>query len=60
MDTSNLVPLKDVPGMLRVSKATLWRYIKQGKISVVRYSERKVFVKKEELERFLKASETTA
>jgi len=52
-----LIPLKDVPEILRVSKATLWRYVKQGKLSVVRYSERKVFIKKEELERFLQAAE---
>ena len=57
MNAADLIPLKDVPGVLRVSKATLWRYIKQGKISVVRYSERKVFVKKEELERFLRDAE---
>ncbi|MGA2109153.1 MAG: helix-turn-helix domain-containing protein [Syntrophorhabdales bacterium] len=57
MDTANLIPLKDVPEILRVSKATLWRYVKQGKLSVVRYSERKVFIKKEELERFLQAAE---
>jgi excisionase family DNA binding protein len=60
MDTTNLIPLKEVPEILKVSKATLWRYIKQGKISVVRYSERKVFVRKEELERFIRESETAA
>jgi predicted site-specific integrase-resolvase len=57
MDTSNLIPLKDVPALLKVSKATLWRYIKQRKLSVVQFSERKVFIRTEELERFIRESE---
>ena len=57
MDTSNLTPLRDIPAILKVSKATLWSYMKAGKISVVRYSERKVFIRQEELERFIWDSE---
>jgi excisionase family DNA binding protein len=58
MDTADLIPLKEVPAILKVSKATLWRYIKRGKLSVVRYSERKVFIRKEEIERFIRESES--
>ena len=43
---------------MKVSKATLWRYIKRGKLSVVRYSERKVFIRREEVERFIRESES--
>ena len=57
VDTADLIPLKEVPAILKVSKATLWRYIKQGKLSVVRYSERKAFIRKGEIERFLQESE---
>jgi predicted site-specific integrase-resolvase len=57
VDTEDLIPLKDVPSILKVSKATLWRYVKQGKLSVVRYSERKAFIRKGEIERFIRESE---
>jgi predicted site-specific integrase-resolvase len=36
---------------------TLYRYIASGKLSVVRLSQRRVYVRKEELERFIKDSE---
>ncbi|OPY65605.1 MAG: hypothetical protein A4E57_03118 [Syntrophorhabdaceae bacterium PtaU1.Bin034] len=31
----------------------MWKWVKEGKISVVRLSERKIYVEKSELERFI-------
>lgn len=44
---------------LKISRATLWRYIKQGKIAVIRYSAKKVLIRREEIERFIKEAETS-
>jgi excisionase family DNA binding protein len=54
-----LMPLKEVQKILHISKVTLWKYVKNGKISVVRFSPRKVLVRKEEIDRFIRDSETT-
>jgi excisionase family DNA binding protein len=59
MEDMELIPLKDAQNILHISKVTLWKYVKQGKISVVRFSPRKVLIKKEELERFIRESEKT-
>ncbi|MGA2110017.1 MAG: helix-turn-helix domain-containing protein [Syntrophorhabdales bacterium] len=56
MDTTELIPLKEVRAMLKVSKVTLWTWVKQGKLSTVKLSPRKVYVEKAELERFIKES----
>ncbi len=53
----HLLPLKEVRRFLRVSNVTLWKRAKQGKISVVKLSARKVYVRKQELERFIHDSE---
>jgi excisionase family DNA binding protein len=53
----DLIPIKDVPDILKISRMTLHRWIKEGKISVVRLSGRKIFVRREELERFIRESE---
>lgn len=60
MEDLGLIPVKDVQKMLKVSKATLWNWIQQKKLSAVKLSPRKVYIRKEELERFLKSSETSA
>ncbi|MGD0662104.1 MAG: helix-turn-helix domain-containing protein [Syntrophorhabdales bacterium] len=60
MVDENLLTLKQVSERLGVSKVTLWRWIKDGKLSSVRLSQRTVYIRKEEVDRFLKASETTA
>jgi excisionase family DNA binding protein len=57
MDEMGLIPLKEVPELLKVSKVTLWKWIKQGKVSTVRLSARKIYVRREELERFVKDAE---
>jgi len=57
MNDINLIPLKEVRDKLRISKATLWRWIKDGKLLTVKLSERKIYVRKEELERFIRESE---
>lgn len=54
MDDINLVPLAEVREKLRISKATLWRWIKDNKLRTVKLSERKIYVEKEELERFIR------
>jgi excisionase family DNA binding protein len=53
----DLIPMKDLPDILKISRMTLHRWIKEGRISVVRLSRRKVFVRREELERFVRESE---
>ena len=60
MDESDLIPLKDVPWFLKVSKVTLWKWIKDGRISTVRLSPRKIYIRRGELERFIRESETKA
>ncbi|OPY64169.1 MAG: Helix-turn-helix domain protein [Syntrophorhabdaceae bacterium PtaU1.Bin034] len=57
MTDIDLIPLKEVRDRLRISKATLWRWIKDGKLSTVKLSERKIYVKKTELERLIKEGE---
>jgi excisionase family DNA binding protein len=57
MVDENLLTLKQVSERLGISKVTLWRWIKDGKLSSVRLSQRTVYVRKEELERFIRESE---
>lgn len=57
MDESDLIPLKDVPRFLKVSKVTLWKWIKDDRISTVRLSPRKIYIRREELERFIRENE---
>jgi len=60
MVDESLLTLEQASDRLGISKVTLWRWIKNGKLTAVRLSRRVVYVRKEELDRFLKASETTA
>ncbi|OPY71009.1 MAG: Helix-turn-helix domain protein [Syntrophorhabdaceae bacterium PtaU1.Bin034] len=48
-----LIPLIEAAKILRISRVTLWKWMKQGRIAVVRLSERKVCIEKTELERFI-------
>jgi excisionase family DNA binding protein len=57
MVDENFLTLKDVAERLGVSKVTLWRWIKDGKLSAIKLSQRTVYVRKDELERFIRASE---
>jgi len=57
VDNIDLISLKDVQKMLQISKATLWNWIQQGRITTVRLSPRKIYVRREELERFVKEAE---
>jgi excisionase family DNA binding protein len=57
MPEIDLIPLKKVREILGVTRMTLYRYVKDGKLSVVRLSQRKVCVRREELERFVRESE---
>jgi excisionase family DNA binding protein len=57
MVDENFLTLKDVAERLGVSKVTLWRWVKAGKLSAVKLSQRTVYVRKDELERFIRASE---
>jgi excisionase family DNA binding protein len=49
-----LIPLIEAAKLLNISRVTLWKWMKQGRISVVRLSERKVCIEKSELERFIR------
>jgi excisionase family DNA binding protein len=56
MDNIDLISIKEVREKLKISKATLWRWITDGKLSVVKLSPRKIYVEKSELERFVQDS----
>ena len=56
MTDIDLIPLVEVRERLRISKATLWRWIKEGRLATVKLSERKIYIKKSELERFIRKS----
>jgi len=55
MDTDDvdLLPLKEVRRLLSISNVTLWKWAKQGKISLVKLSARKVYMRRGELKRFI-------
>ena len=57
MENIDLIPLKEIQKTLKISRATLWNWIQQGTISTVRLSPRKMYVRREELERFVKEAE---
>lgn len=57
MGDINLIPLKQAQEILKVSNVTLWKWVKAGKISVVKLSPKKVYIRREELERFIRESE---
>jgi excisionase family DNA binding protein len=59
VDVNNTVSVMQAANDLKISRATLWRYIKQGKIAVIRYSAKKVLIRREEIERFIKEAETS-
>ncbi len=42
---------------MNVSRVTLWRWISEERLSVVKLSPRKIYVKKEELDRFIQDSQ---
>jgi excisionase family DNA binding protein len=60
MVDESLLTLSQTAERLGVSKVTLWRWIKDGKLAAIRLTQRTVYVRKEEVDRFLKASETIA
>jgi excisionase family DNA binding protein len=60
MVDESLLTLQEAADKLGISKVTLWRWIKDGKLTAVKLSRRIVYVRKDEIDRFLKTSETTA
>lgn len=57
----NLMTLKEVREELKIkSRVTLWKWVKAGKLSVVKLSERKVYIERSELERFINESRKSA
>jgi predicted site-specific integrase-resolvase len=52
-----LIPGKDVPGTAKISQMTSYRWIAEGRFSVVKLSTGKVYVRREEPGRFIKDSE---
>jgi excisionase family DNA binding protein len=57
MTKLDVVSVHEAADMLHISRTTLWRYIKEGKISSLKYSTKKTLIKREELERFIRESE---
>lgn len=44
----------EVAELFSVTKFCVWKWIREGKISTIRYSFRKQFVARSEIERFIK------
>jgi excisionase family DNA binding protein len=57
MTDDNLITLSEVADRLGISRVTLWRWIKDGKLASVKLSKRTVYVREEELERFIRDAE---
>ncbi len=53
----DLIPLKQAQEILKVSNVTLWKWVKAGEIATVRLSPKKVYIRREEIERFVRDSE---
>lgn len=45
--------LAEVRDILKISKVTLWKYMKEGKLSVIVLSQRKKLVKESDLKKFI-------
>jgi excisionase family DNA binding protein len=45
MEELNVVSMQDAAKILHISRTTLWRYIKDGKISALKYSTKKVLIR---------------
>jgi excisionase family DNA binding protein len=58
IDVDNTISVTEAAKVLKVSRATLWRYIKDRRIAVIRYSAKKVLIRLEEIERFIREAET--
>lgn len=58
-DPIDLIPLKKVREILGVSRVTLWRWVSEGKLAAVRLSEKKIYIERHELERFIQSGKKT-
>lgn len=58
MGDIDLISLKRAQEILQISNVTLWKWVKAGKIAVVRLSPKKVYIRSEELERFIRENES--
>jgi predicted site-specific integrase-resolvase len=45
--------LAEVRDILKVSKVTLWKYMKDGKLKVVVFSQKKKLIKESDLKKFI-------
>jgi excisionase family DNA binding protein len=57
MAEDTLLTIQEAAAKLRLSRATLFKLIKDGRLQPVRITPRKVLVRSEELERFIEESE---
>jgi len=57
MTNDDLLTIPEAAQRIRVSRATLFKFIKEGRLQVVRLSARKVLIRREELEKFIRESE---
>ncbi|MBA4389970.1 MAG: transcriptional regulator [Syntrophus sp. (in: bacteria)] len=53
MVDESLITLDEVAERLGISRVTLWRWVKDGKVPVVKLSQRKIYVRKVELEKLM-------
>lgn len=58
VDVDNTVNVAEAAKILKISRATLWRYIKDGRLTAIRYSTKKVLIRREEIDRFIMQAET--
>lgn len=57
MVDESLLTLDEAAEKLGISKVTLWRWVKAGKLASVKLSRRVVYIRREELARFIRDSE---
>jgi excisionase family DNA binding protein len=55
-----VVPAQEAARILHVSRTTLWRSIKEGKISALRYLTKKILIRREELDKVYSGKRETA
>ncbi len=58
MPENEFLTFEEARQILRISKGTLSVWIKKGRINAVRLSRKKVLIRREEIDRFIKDSES--
>lgn len=52
----DLIPIEELRKQLGISRVTLWKWEKDGKVKFVRLSKKKIYIERAELNRFIAES----